>query len=379
MAHLSEQDYQKILDILQHLYDPSSLERFSESTAGFLSNLVPADISGYCKISFAEKQFLEGAPLPIPHKQIKEVIDNHFLEHPIMAHQIKTGDLQACKLSDFVSQLQLHRLEWVYEKFLRPIGMEDHFSVALPDISSGSMGSICLFREECSFTERDRTVLNLLQPHLMQAHQTADTLTNLHQTQQKLQGYLNAAGSVVLNQEGRVHSMTQKAETLLKRYFSDITHLGQGLPDRLKQWVKHQRSLLTQSNGKLKPLIPLRFHHNGQQLTVRYVTDPAKEQHLLLLEEQQPPLLSIDSLMLCGLSRREAEVLFWVAEGKTNAEIAELLYLSVPTVRKHLEHIYIKMDVKTRAAAVVAVLKKLGLLTLQPPENSQRSEPHQHR
>jgi DNA-binding CsgD family transcriptional regulator len=53
-----------------------------------------------------------------------------------------------------------------------------------------------------------------------------------------------------------------------------------------------------------------------------------------------------------GLTDREAEILAWVARGKTNQEIAALLVVSHHTVRKHLEHVFKKLRVHTRAAAV---------------------------
>jgi DNA-binding CsgD family transcriptional regulator len=53
-----------------------------------------------------------------------------------------------------------------------------------------------------------------------------------------------------------------------------------------------------------------------------------------------------------GLTDREAEILAWVARGKTNQEIAALLVVSPHTVRKHLEHAFQKLRVHTRAAAV---------------------------
>jgi len=52
------------------------------------------------------------------------------------------------------------------------------------------------------------------------------------------------------------------------------------------------------------------------------------------------------------LTRREREILEWVERGKTNAEIAEILWLSPSTVRKHLENSYGKLGVRTRTAAV---------------------------
>lgn len=53
-----------------------------------------------------------------------------------------------------------------------------------------------------------------------------------------------------------------------------------------------------------------------------------------------------------GLTDREAEILAWVARGKTNREIAGLLVVSPHTVRKHLEHAFKKLRVHTRTAAV---------------------------
>jgi DNA-binding CsgD family transcriptional regulator len=52
------------------------------------------------------------------------------------------------------------------------------------------------------------------------------------------------------------------------------------------------------------------------------------------------------------LTARETEILELVAEGKTNGEIARLLWISPHTVRKHLEHVYATLGVHTRTAAV---------------------------
>jgi len=54
-----------------------------------------------------------------------------------------------------------------------------------------------------------------------------------------------------------------------------------------------------------------------------------------------------------GLTRREADVLLWIARGQSNAEIGTSLRISPRTVKKHLEHIFKKLSVKTRLAAAV--------------------------
>lgn len=57
-----------------------------------------------------------------------------------------------------------------------------------------------------------------------------------------------------------------------------------------------------------------------------------------------------------GLTRREIEVLNWVTNGKTNAEIGLILGTSPRTIQKHLEHVFEKLGVETRTAAAVRVL-----------------------
>lgn len=60
------------------------------------------------------------------------------------------------------------------------------------------------------------------------------------------------------------------------------------------------------------------------------------------------------------LTAREREVMHWLSRGKTDADIAALLSMSKRTVHKHLEHIYVKLGVETRTAAVMRVLEMTG-------------------
>jgi DNA-binding CsgD family transcriptional regulator len=65
-----------------------------------------------------------------------------------------------------------------------------------------------------------------------------------------------------------------------------------------------------------------------------------------------------------NLTPRESEILRWAATGRTNAAIAEMLGVGPATVKTHLEHIFVKLGVKNRAAAVAA------LRDLPPPERA---------
>jgi DNA-binding NarL/FixJ family response regulator len=73
------------------------------------------------------------------------------------------------------------------------------------------------------------------------------------------------------------------------------------------------------------------------------------------------------------LSQRELEVLELVAAGSTNREAAARLFISEATVKSHLIHIYGKLGVGDRAAAVAAAFNR-GLLTPEPRDNPARPD-----
>jgi DNA-binding NarL/FixJ family response regulator len=76
--------------------------------------------------------------------------------------------------------------------------------------------------------------------------------------------------------------------------------------------------------------------------------DPAVQHHVLAALTEQAPAELPD-----GLTPREVEVLQLIAEGLTNAEIAERLVVSAATVKSHVNHIFAKAGVRDRAQAVV--------------------------
>ena len=91
---------------------------------------------------------------------------------------------------------------------------------------------------------------------------------------------------------------------------------------------------------------------DGSSLSVRYlIANPVSERDALLLH-RRPADLSRDSIVSLGLSRRESELLLGVASGLTNLELAERHSISERTVEKHLSHVYFKLGVETRTAAV---------------------------
>lgn len=105
---------------------------------------------------------------------------------------------------------------------------------------------------------------------------------------------------------------------------------------------------------------------------VDYVVKPVKIEEVLarlqthvrnarvaLAAQQGPEIPS--RLLDAALTPRETEVLSWLAKGKTNRDIADILGMSHRTVNKHLEHIFEKLGVETRAAAAALASRTIAV------------------
>ena len=76
--------------------------------------------------------------------------------------------------------------------------------------------------------------------------------------------------------------------------------------------------------------------------------------------EFKPNFDSAEPLYALGLTPRVAEVLLWVAQGKTNGDIATILGISESTVKKHLLEIFQRLGVETRSAATLRAIEALA-------------------
>ncbi len=81
---------------------------------------------------------------------------------------------------------------------------------------------------------------------------------------------------------------------------------------------------------------------------------------VLLLLEEATPAATPAALVPLGLTPRETEILFWLANGKTNADIAAIVGTAPATVKKHVENLLPKLGVDTRLAAALKAMELLG-------------------
>ena len=86
--------------------------------------------------------------------------------------------------------------------------------------------------------------------------------------------------------------------------------------------------------------------------------------------EFRPDFSSTEPLLKFGLTARATETLLWLAQGKTNPDIAAILGITESTVKKHVQEIFEKLGVETRGAATVRALEVLSSPSQRLQQNS---------
>lgn len=104
---------------------------------------------------------------------------------------------------------------------------------------------------------------------------------------------------------------------------------------------------------------PFTLARDGRQLVAALQGRTVDDDWLVVLREVDDADTVQALVRTFGLTLRESEVLYWVAKGKTNRDIGDILGASPATVKKHLERIHEKLGVETRTAAAALALQKV--------------------
>ncbi|MDO9313627.1 MAG: DNA-binding response regulator [Burkholderiaceae bacterium] len=208
------------------------------------------------------------------------------------------------------------------------------------------------------------------------AHVPVIFMTGLSETANVVEGFACGGVDYVVKplraQEvlARLHTHARNARiTRMARDAVDVAGLGVVFIDALGRiaWRSPQAAVWLQGieddagGGHLPLALQAALEVDSTQV-VRTQTDPPLSvrnmgtatlgETMLLLElQREGASASASRLSNAALTPRETEVLSWLAKGKTNRDIADILGMSPRTVNKHLEHIFEKLGVETRAAA----------------------------
>jgi len=362
-ARLTRAQYEAVLAQAQRIYACSSAEDFPRHAVQIVSTLVAGHHVSFQRIAPTVPEIWAVFEPNLPDEGwMWQVFDECRHEHPTLQHRLRTGDPTGYKISDFVGPGQWHRTG-LYQRLFRNIETEDQMAFTLESSGTG-FHAMVFFRDQQTFTERERIILNLLRPHIAQAYQHARTLQRLKRVQTQWGEVAEAFGLCVMTvgRMGRIIDADDDANTLLKQFF-DAKGAAAHLPHPVLDWLKNNWPASQNAPRELRDRrLPLVLRKGGQTLLVRALpadnSDPDKA--VLLMEhrtlEQRAPQLQAQ-----GLTKREIELLAHAEQGKTNDEIAAGLGISPKTVRKHLEHIFDKLDVNTRTAAIAKARNDIPL------------------
>ena len=92
---------------------------------------------------------------------------------------------------------------------------------------------------------------------------------------------------------------------------------------------------------------------------VRAIETRLRRSEQQVKREFKPDFSSSEPLLVLGLTPRAAEALLWLAQGKTNSDIAAILGITESTVKKHVQEMFDKLGVETRGAATLRALETL--------------------
>jgi hypothetical protein len=266
MEQLTLEDTQKLLKIIHNLYTLKNADTFGTDSLAMLATIVPADASFAMtfRADFTELAIQSLAPdLDRLVQKLMPDVTRYVNQSPFFTN-IPAIVKGAHKASDFIDFKDFSHRE-IYTETMKPIGSEDVTMLILFDLESGRWPRpnepilhYAFHHRWQKLSDRDRSMLNLLQPHLIQAYQNVCENHQLHQQVEDLQQSLDRCGVILVDDRGRVQLMTAQAATWLQFYFPGNRNSAQ-LPELLQSWVRHQIDRLRSIDNIPSPQIPLRF------------------------------------------------------------------------------------------------------------------------
>lgn len=355
MQTLSAADTDALLNSIGILNSDISTESLPDRTLRSILTLIPNEMTAFDQFAAdgAYGGSLWYSPAGTVSQESVEVFGQVVHEHPYFAEAIRTPHERTFRVSDVVSLNTFHKTS-VYNEFYKHFGGDSQITSAVRT-SDSSLITCSMLRLKRDFTDREYELLKFLTPHLATAFRNDHALRQLADERRYLAAAVNR-GVVVMDRAGTIAFINKIAEELLEKYFDDFA--TNHLPEALQQHIKNGAADIKGRELYAAPR-PFRVKLHQSELVVRLIFDGQMRELTLLFEEQAER--SAGELSCLGLTPREAEVLILMSRGKTDREIAVLCAISVRTVQKHAEHLYIKLGVETRTAAVMAAMGSLDV------------------
>ncbi len=164
---------------------------------------------------------------------------------------------------------------------------------------------------------------------------------------QSARAALDSAGRYLLAANGRAELVwsTPQASRLLSAILPRSDEISV-LPEPIAGWIRAGADPAAAAAAEARLTTP-----DGEGVVITFVGRSGDDEILFRLTAADADKPEDKLRKAFGVTAREAEVLLWVARGKSNRDVGEILGLSPRTVNKHLEQVFAKLGVENRASA----------------------------
>ncbi len=356
MERLKGRDLRQLLEFSRGLLALRNAEAFREYLLHNLRAIASNDYSSYGEIDPTRPPGEMGQtwiePLGLNPPGYTEWSQKLLPEEPTWLQFKKAGTNEPLTHSDFYSEREYRETEH-YALYNEIGGPLRDMIVAFRVHPSGLLLNFGAVRGK-RYSARDRLMFAAIAPHVFQASLNIKAFSDLSGEVHQLHNAIETLGraAVIVSADGRISYSSPGAAVWMKEYFGGFH--GDALPERIDLWLRRQLARALTVDDVAAPADPLRVPVPWGAIIVRLASLP---NGWLLLLEREGLQLDTRTLQSLPITKREAEVLSYIAMGKTNPEIAIILGISRLTVKKHLEHIFQALSVETRTAAAAAALE----------------------
>lgn len=216
------------------------------------------------------------------------------------------------------------------------------FMTGLSDTEHVVMGLSCGGVDYVNKPINTEELLARMRVHLANARMAQSVRSALDQTGQFL---------FAVDSQGRIRWSTPQARQRFEQGGCFADEGSGGTEQTVRDWLQHAP----------EPGHHLQLEGSGGALKIEFLARVSAEETLLRLEDNnQSADVTARLREKFSVTTREADVLLWIANGKTNREIGQILEMSPRTVNKHLEQVFRKLGVENRTAAAATAIRCLA-------------------
>ncbi|HTV40304.1 MAG TPA: LuxR C-terminal-related transcriptional regulator [Candidatus Sulfotelmatobacter sp.] len=348
---LLHRDFDACSRVLRELYASSSLQDFPDRLLPLVAGLVPSSHISYNDIDPGRNRIvIHYHPERADARKLVPQFAAHYRTHPLQDHYLNPGGIPK-KVSDVVTLRQFKQTA-IYQEYYREIGTKHQFICFFnrqnSSVTDDSFIGLALNRDVKDFSERDRSVLEFLSPHFTQAYQNARVASAMNVKLENIGEGLDAIHRAVIlaGADGQIRWQSSQAREWLREFFPEERVAGR-LPALLARWLDR---LQKPSPGGLPFYSEFCGPRRGGSRLLIYCGRTCSGEYVLALIRERMTL-DLAAAKTLDLTPREAEILFWISEGKTRPEMGAILGISWRTIAKHMEHLFAKLGVENRLEA----------------------------